>query len=172
MKQRLCLGRSLIHDPPALVMDEPAAGLDPRARIELRDMINHLAAEGKSILISSHILTELAEMCDRVAIIERGRLLVNGTVDEIRNKLVPNREVKIRVLGETSPVENWLAEQPGISQVRVEGDSLRFAHNGPREDEVEMLRAMVLAGLRIAEFGSHITSLEEVFMRVTKGEVQ
>jgi ABC-2 type transport system ATP-binding protein len=153
-------------------MDEPAAGLDPRARIELRDMINHLAAIGKSILISSHILTELAEMCDRVAIIERGRLLVNGTVDEIRSKLVPNREVKLRVLGDTTPIEGWLGQQPGISRVQVEGDSVRFAHNGQREDEAEMLRAMILAGLRIAEFGSHITSLEEVFMRVTKGEVQ
>jgi ABC-2 type transport system ATP-binding protein len=172
MKQRLCLGRALIHDPPALVMDEPAAGLDPRARIELRDMINHLAALGKSILISSHILTELAEMCDRVAIIERGRLLVNGTVEEIRNKLVPHREVKLRVLGDTAPIENWLRDQTGISRVLVEGDSVRFAHSGPREDEADMLRAMILAGLRIAEFGSHITSLEEVFMRVTKGEVQ
>lgn len=172
MKQRLCLGRALIHDPPALVMDEPAAGLDPRARIELRDMINHLASIGKSILISSHILTELAEMCDRVAIIERGRLLVNGTVEEIRKKLVPNREVKIQVLGETTAIQMWLGEQPGIGHVLVEGDSVRFAHNGTREDEAEMLRAMILAGLRIAEFGSHITSLEEVFMRVTKGEVQ
>ena len=153
-------------------MDEPAAGLDPRARLELRDMINHRAAIGKSILISSHILTELAEMCDRVAIIERGRLLVNGTVDEIRSKLVPNREVKLRVLGDTTPIEGWLGQQPGISRVQVEGDSVRFAHNGQREDEAEMLRAMILAGLRIAEFGSHITSLEEVFMRVTKGEVQ
>jgi ABC-2 type transport system ATP-binding protein len=172
MKQRLCLGRALIHDPPALVLDEPAAGLDPRARIELRDMINHLAAIGKSILISSHILTELAEMCDRVAIIERGRLLVNGTVEEIRKKLVPNREVKIQVLGDTTAIQTWLGEQPGIGQVLVEGDSVRFAHNGTREDEAEMLRAMILAGFRIAEFGSHITSLEEVFMRVTKGEVQ
>jgi ABC-2 type transport system ATP-binding protein len=172
MKQRLCLGRALIHDPPALVLDEPAAGLDPRARIELRDMINHLAAIGKSILISSHILTELAEMCDRVAIIERGRLLVNGTVEEIRKKLVPNREVKIQVLGDTTAIQTWLGEQPGIGHVLVEGDSVRFAHNGTREDEAEMLRAMILAGLRIAEFGSHITSLEEVFMRVTKGEVQ
>lgn len=135
-------------------------------------MINHLTALGKSILISSHILTELAEMCDRVAIIERGRLLVNGTVDEIRKRLVPHREVKIRVLGETAPVEAWIGQQSGISHLHIEGDSLRFAHQGLREDEVDMLRAMVLAGLRIAEFGSHITSLEEVFMRVTKGEVQ
>ena len=83
MKQRLCLGRSLIHNPKVLVLDEPAAGLDPRARIELREMITALADDGKSLLISSHILTELAEMCDRVAIIEQGTLLAVGTVEEI-----------------------------------------------------------------------------------------
>jgi ABC-2 type transport system ATP-binding protein len=172
MKQRLCLGRALIHDPPALVLDEPAAGLDPRARIELRDMIGNLAALGKSILISSHILTELAEMCDRVAIIERGRLLANGTVDEIRKNLAPHREVNVRVLGESGPVMSWLKQRPDVQQVKVEGDLLRFAHEGQREQEVDLLRDMVAAGLRVAEFSSHTTSLEEVFMRVTKGEVQ
>ncbi|MGC4005409.1 MAG: hypothetical protein QM811_20735 [Pirellulales bacterium] len=86
MKQRLCLGRTLIHNPTVLIMDEPAAGLDPRARIELREMIGGLAAEKKTILISSHILTELAEMCDMVGIIEQGRLLAVGTVDEILHR--------------------------------------------------------------------------------------
>lgn len=172
MKQRLCLGRALIHDPPALVMDEPAAGLDPRARIELRDMIGSLAAEGKSILISSHILTELAEMCDRVAIIERGRLLANGTVDEIRKSLVPHREVSVRMLGDAEPLRQWLAARSEVQKISVDGEAVRFSHEGRREDEVAMLRAMIIAGLNVAEFGSHTTSLEEVFMRVTKGEVQ
>ncbi|MFO0902921.1 MAG: ABC transporter ATP-binding protein [Pirellulales bacterium] len=172
MKQRLCLGRALIHDPPALVMDEPAAGLDPRARIELRDMIASLAAEGKSILISSHILTELAEMCDRVAIIERGRLLANGTVDEIRKTLVPHREVKVRVIGDAEPLRQWLVARPEIQKATVDGEEVRFSHEGQREDEAALLREMILAGLQVAEFGSHTTSLEEVFMRVTRGEVQ
>jgi ABC-2 type transport system ATP-binding protein len=172
MKQRLCLGRALIHDPPALIMDEPAAGLDPRARIELRDMIADLASLGKSILISSHILTELAEMCDRVAIIERGRLLANGTVDEIRKKLVPHREVNVRVLGDVGNVARWLEQRPDVQRIQVDGESIRFSHEGDREAEVLLLRELVLAGHPIAEFGSHTTSLEEVFMRVTKGEVQ
>ena len=86
MKQRLCLGRAMIHDPAVLVLDEPAAGLDPRARVELRGMIRALADDGKTILVSSHILTELAEMCDTVGIIEHGCLLAVGTVDELRQK--------------------------------------------------------------------------------------
>src|SRR6188768_2537996 len=98
MKQRLCLGRAMIHDPAVLILDEPAAGLDPRARIELREMIRELAADGKTVLVSSHILTELAEMCDRVGIIERGQLLAVGTVEEIQREQQPHREVKVRVL--------------------------------------------------------------------------
>jgi len=86
MKQRLCLGRAMIHDPPVLVLDEPAAGLGPRARIELREMIGQLAADGKALLVSSHILTELAEMCDTVGIIEQGQLLAEGSVDEIQRE--------------------------------------------------------------------------------------
>ena len=98
MKQRLCLGRTMIHDPSVLVLDEPAAGLDPRARIELREMIGQLAADGKAILISSHILTELAEMCDRVGIIEQGRLLAVGTVEEISAGVQDCGQVRVRVL--------------------------------------------------------------------------
>src|SRR5204863_4571896 len=86
MKQRLCLGRAMIHDPAVLILDEPANGLDPRARIELREMIRRLAAAGKAVLVSSHILTELAEMCDRVGIIERGRMLATGSVDDMQKK--------------------------------------------------------------------------------------
>ena len=99
MKQRLCLGRAMIHDPSVLILDEPANGLDPRARIELREMIRQLAADGKTVLVSSHILTELAEMCDVVGIIERGQLLAVGTVAEIQKQQTPHREVKVTVLG-------------------------------------------------------------------------
>ena len=109
MKQRLCLGRAMIHNPPVMIMDEPAAGLDPRARIQLREMIGELAASGKSILVSSHILTELAEMCDTVAIIEQGRLLAVGTVDEIHRARQSHRTVQLRVLDSPQEVCNRLA---------------------------------------------------------------
>ena len=109
MKQRLCLGRAMIHDPAVMILDEPAAGLDPRARIQLREMIGQLAADGKSILVSSHILTELAEMCDTVAIIEQGRLLAVGTVDEIHRARQTHRTVQLRVLGGRRRRLQWLA---------------------------------------------------------------
>lgn len=172
MKQRLCLGRTLIHDPPVLVLDEPAAGLDPRARIELRQIIRRLAAEGKTVLISSHILTELAEMCDAVGIIERGRLLAVGTVDEIQKAQPGQNAVRLRVLGEVEPLLAWLQERIVLHQYRTDGQQLMFTHDGDRESEADLLRDLVMAGFRIAEFGSDRRSLEDVFMQVTKGQVQ
>jgi ABC-2 type transport system ATP-binding protein len=172
MKQRLCLGRAMIHDPSVLILDEPAAGLDPRARIELREMIRELAANGKTILISSHILTELAEMCDRVGIIEQGCLLATGTVQEIYKGATSYSEVRVRVLGGAEPLREWLARRSDVRELRVEGDLLRFSHDGSREEQADFLREIVLAGFRVAEFASHEKSLEDVFMHVTRGVVQ
>jgi ABC-2 type transport system ATP-binding protein len=156
-----------------LVLDEPAAGLDPRARIELREMIRQLAAQGKALLISSHILTELAEMCDRVAIIERGCLLAMGTVEEIQRSVRPHREVVARTLpGGTAAACQWLAGRPEISNVKSADPVVRFSHQGTEEDEANLLRDMILAGVRLSEFASHAISLEDVFMHVTRGEVQ
>ena len=173
MKQRLCLGRSMIHDPAVLILDEPAAGLDPRARIELREMVGRLAKdERKTVLVSSHILTELAEMCDRVGIIEQGQLMAVGTVDEIQRGQRANREIRMRVLETASAAANWLESRDEIVDVRVDGELLLFAHMGSREDEARLLRDLVQADFPIAEFHSHSRSLEDVFMNVTKGAVQ
>ena len=172
MKQRLCLGRAMIHDPSVLILDEPANGLDPRARIELREMVGELAANGKTVLVSSHILTELAEMCDRVAIIERGQLLAVGSVDEIQKEQTPHREVNVRVLHEVTQFTQWLAARDDVSQVQVDGEMVRFAHPGDRESEAVLLKDMVMAGFAVAEFGSHSKSLEDVFMAVTRGAIQ
>ena len=119
MKQRLCLGRTMIHDPSVLMLDEPAAGLDPRARIELREMIERLAAAGKAILISSHILTELAEICDRVGIIEQGRLLAVGSVAEISAAVTGRSTVRVRVLRRRRAAAGWLAARDDIFDVQV-----------------------------------------------------
>jgi ABC-2 type transport system ATP-binding protein len=172
MKQRLCLGRAMVHDPPVLVMDEPAAGLDPRARIQLREMIGQLAAEGKSILISSHILTELAEMCDTVAIIEQGRLLAVGSVDEIQRARQTHRTVQIRVLADADGLCAWLSGRADSHNIRRDGERIEFRHDGDQQTEAEMLRELVLAGFRIVAFGSRAESLEDVFMQVTEGLVQ
>jgi ABC-2 type transport system ATP-binding protein len=172
MKQRLCLGRAMIHDPAVLILDEPANGLDPRARIDLREMIHELAANGKTVLVSSHILTELAEMCDQVAIIERGQLLAVGSVEEIRRQQQPHREVKVRVLGGAGSLAPWLQARAEIGSIHLDGEDVQFAHTGDREAEVSLLKEMVLAGFPIAEFASHSVSLEDVFLAVTQGAVQ
>lgn len=172
MKQRLCLGRAMVHDPPVMVMDEPAAGLDPRARIQLREMIGQLAADGKSILVSSHILTELAEMCDTVAIIEQGRLLATGTVDEIHRARQTQRTVQIRVLTDAEGLCQWLAARGDVHNVHREGDRVEFLHDGDPQTEADMLGELVGAGFRVVAFGSRDESLEDVFMRVTEGLVQ
>ena len=174
MKQRLCLGRAMVHDPAVLILDEPAAGLDPRARIELRVMIRELAECGKTVLVSSHILTELAEMCDRVGIIETGELLATGSVDEIqqgkRNAL--ERGVVVRTLSEPDAVSRFLDEQDDTSDIHIDGQLVHFTHGGSRSDEAQFLRKLIEANFEIAEFRSRQKSLEDVFMEVTQGVVQ
>jgi ABC-2 type transport system ATP-binding protein len=172
MKQRLCLGRTMIHNPSVLVLDEPAAGLDPRARIELRDMILQLAETGKAILISSHILTELAEMCDRVGIIEQGRLLAVGSVAEISSRVQVQSSVRVRLLQNIEGLQSWLGERSDISELHTDGDLATFSFQGDREAEAALLRSMIEAGFAVIEFGAKHKSLEDVFLHVTEGRVQ
>lgn len=172
MKQRLCLGRSMIHDPAVMILDEPAAGLDPRARIELREMIARLAKHGKTILVSSHILTELAEMCDVVGIIEQGQLLATGSVAEIQRGQLTHSRVRVRVLENIEGLAQWLTEKDGYNEIVTDGELLHFSHVGERAEEAVLLKEMIEAGFRIAEFGARHSTLEDVFLNVTKGRVQ
>ena len=164
----------MIHDPAVLVLDEPAAGLDPRARIELREMIRRLAADGKTVLISSHILTELAEMCDLVGIIEQGQMLAVGTVAEIQRRGSQHQLswVKARVLGGAESAATWLTARDDVQELKIDGEMLTFAHAGDENSEAELLRDMIAAGFRVAAFGGHQQSLEDVFLQVTAGLVQ
>src|SRR6185295_9385335 len=118
----LCLGRTMIHNPSVLILDVPAAGLDPRARIELRDMISRLAEAGKAILISSHILTELAEISDRVGILEQGRLLAVGSVAEISAGVQTRSTVHVRVLCDGERLRGWLAARGDIEELQTDGE--------------------------------------------------
>lgn len=172
MKQRLCLGRTMIHNPSVLILDEPAAGLDPRARIELREMINRLAEAGKAVLISSHILTELAEVCDRVGILEQGRLLAVGSVAEISARVQTQSMVRVRVLEDGERLRGWLATSADINELQVDGDLISFTHRGDRDSEASLLKKIVEAGFRVVEFGAQHKSLEDVFLHVTEGRVQ
>ncbi|MDA8744146.1 ABC transporter ATP-binding protein [Rubripirellula amarantea] len=172
MKQRLCLGRALIHDPAVLILDEPAAGLDPRARIQLRQMIRELADRGKTVLISSHILTELAEVCDSVGIIEQGKLLATGSVDEIEQQQANTRELVIRVLDQSETAAAWLKTREDVDALIVDGERLRFAFSGDVRDQASLVASMIGEGFVIAEIVSHKKSLEDVFLQVTEGLVQ
>jgi ABC-2 type transport system ATP-binding protein len=177
MKQRLCLGRALIHDPAVMILDEPAAGLDPRARIDLRRMIRELADRGKTVLISSHILTELAEMCDSVGIIECGRLLATGSVEQIQYQQARHHELTIRLLDRAEQAAEQLrrdAQLGGllVGELLVDGDLLRFEFAGQPSDQAAMVSTLVGAGFQVVEVVSHKKTLEDVFLQVTAGLVQ
>src|SRR3954463_16464941 len=118
MKHRLCLAKTLVHDPPVLILDEPASGLDPRARLEMKALLNELKGMGKTILVSSHILSELADFCTSIGIIERGRLLAAGSIQEIQRQLRSHRVLKVRVLdGSTDRAESVLRDEPAVRSV-------------------------------------------------------
>ena len=172
MKQRLCLGRTMIHDPSVLILDEPAAGLDPRARIELREMISQLADRGKAVLISSHILTELAEICDKVGIIEQGKLLAVGSVEEISSKAESTSRVRLRTLDDPQRLHDWLAQHSETSDVLLEAGVITLNHDGGEAAQAALLREIVEAEFSIIEFASKTKSLEDVFLHVTEGRVQ
>lgn len=173
MRQRLCLGRAMIHDPAVLILDEPANGLDPRARIELRHMIRGLAAEGKSLLVSSHILTELGEMCDAIGIVERGQLLVTGTVAEIKARLRPHIDVVIQLLERGEALGEWLIAKTNVSQIQAAPRTVRFQFAATDEaEQAQLVNSIVTAGFPVLEYGTESRSLEDVFLQITTGAVQ
>ncbi len=172
MRQRLCLGRSMIHSPAVLILDEPANGLDPRARIELRQMIQQLAVDGTTILVSSHILTELAEMCDQVGIIERGSLLAVGSVADIRRTIQGALRVEMTALNRGEQLHSWLHEQAGVLNIKRTGNTLSLELEGGATEQVALLKAIISADFAILEFAAHRETLEDVFMKVTTGAIQ
>jgi ABC-2 type transport system ATP-binding protein len=172
LKQRLCLAKTLLHDPSTLILDEPAAGLDPRARVELRELVRALAATGKAILVSSHILTELAEMCDGVAVIERGVLKASGSVSSILQGLRRGALVYVRTLGPVDALERALVELPGVERVRREREGAVFEHAGGTAALADVLAALVARGLQPVEFAPREANLEELFLSLTEGKLQ
>ncbi|HEY9509490.1 MAG TPA: ABC transporter ATP-binding protein [Verrucomicrobiae bacterium] len=174
MKQRVSLGRALVYDPDVLILDEPAAGLDPRARVELRELLGLLAEQKKAILISSHILTELTEICNGVVIIERGKLLETGTIEDVLKKSTARRTVAIRLLDpQQSPLLlKELLQTPFVENARVTGTELHFELAGDENAACDILAQLIERKFRVLEFHQTKADLEDIFMNVTKGGVQ
>jgi ABC-2 type transport system ATP-binding protein len=172
MKQRVSLARAMVHDPEILILDEPAAGLDPRARIELRELLKALAERGKAILISSHILTELSEICDATVIIEQGKIVRAGTMAEIVASDAPLRSVLVRTRGSLDDLHKAVLQMPGVHGARVAGAHVEADLEGGDEACQALLAHLVRQGLPVVEFACRKTGLEEIFMNVTKGKVQ
>lgn len=171
MKQRLCLARALIHDPKVLILDEPASGLDPRARVEMRDILRNLKSMGKTILISSHILPELAEMCDEIGVIDNGKLIAHGNVASIQAQLQGEKRIVVKVTDRLNEVRAFLEEDPLISSIDVMDNRLEIAFNyrGTDDDQVALLKKAILANLPIYAVSEEEKDLEDVFMAITKG---
>ena len=171
MKQRLCLARCLIHDPKVLILDEPASGLDPRARIEMRDILKTLKGMGKTILISSHILPELAEMCDEIGVIDNGKLIAHGSVAEIQKKLQGEKAITVRLAGKIANAIAFFEEQPFVASIeKLDGEEgISFIYRGDEMEQIDMLKRAILNELPVVSFMEHVTNLEDVFMEITKG---
>ncbi len=174
MKQRLCLAKTLLHDPKLLLLDEPASGLDPRARIELKELLKELSNMGKTILISSHILPELADFCNKVGIIEKGNLLLNGGMDEILAQINGGKCNMVRFadgedIGKAIAI---IQEIAGVAKADEYDGQLQITFDHAQVAPYQLLNALVFAGCRVESFTESKLDLEDLFMSVTKGLVQ
>jgi ABC-2 type transport system ATP-binding protein len=167
MGQRLCLGRALIHDPDVLILDEPAAGLDPKARVELKHLIRILAGEGKTIFISSHILTELGEMCDTLLFIDQGRIAHHGSTESLQRRGGARAVIHVALASDPGRLQEWAAVSPGVSflEATKSGARLELDAEAP-EDIARVLQRMVTAGLPVVEFRREERKLEDAFIEM------
>jgi ABC-2 type transport system ATP-binding protein len=175
MQQRLCLAHTLVHDPRVLLLDEPASGLDPRARVELRELIRELRILGKTIVISSHILPELEELCTSVAIVDHGQVLAQGKVADIERRLRAGAVLRVRVLGDLTEIEAaraHFAAQPLVASVAVLDDGMiEIGFRGDDAASASLLAGAIEAGIRVASFGRAASDLEELFLQVTSRDL-
>jgi len=171
MQQRLGLARVLIHDPKVLVLDEPASGLDPRARIEIRELLRELKRMGKTIMISSHILSELEEICDRIGIIEHGRLVFSGTMEEIRQRMGVQSKVRVRVANNQQRAIELLSALPEVQDVQSTGDYIAVTLRKDQNTDGIIARALVNGDIDIVSLEPQQVKLDEAFLQLTKGIV-
>ena len=173
MQQRLCLAHALVHDPKVLLLDEPASGLDPRARVELRELLRELRSMGKTIVISSHILPELEELCTSVAIVDRGQVLAQGRVADIEKRLRFGAVLRVRLLLDEaqSTARDWFAADPDVASAVILPDgTIELGFRGDDAASARLLAASVASGLSIVSFARAASDLEELFLQVTSAD--
>lgn len=172
MKQRLCLARCLVHDPDVLILDEPASGLDPRARIEMREILKELKLMGKTIIISSHILPELAEMVDEIGVIEHGEMIAQGKVSDIQNRLRVKKVIHIRTLEQEDILAGKLRDEPFVTSVLTDNTGVHVHFSGDDIQQSTLLRQVISWGIPVVSFQEAQSNLEDVFLEITKGGSQ
>jgi ABC-2 type transport system ATP-binding protein len=174
-KQRLSLARVLINDPAVLILDEPAAGLDPRARVQLRDLTRALADQGKAIFISSHILTELSEICDAVTIIEAGKLCASKSIRALQKQVDAGQRIAVALhkptLDEKEALVRFLLETPGVMRSEMSKRGAVFSYEGASSFRAEILKRLITNDFPVTEFYSATSDLEDAFLTLTKGKV-
>ena len=169
MKQRLCVARALIHNPQLLILDEPASGLDPRARFELKEVMKNLGAMGKTIIISSHILPELGEMCNSIGVMEKGNLVASGKVEEITRRSRRSNPLTIEVLDNKELAIQILKQTPLVEKISIREDAIIIAFSGDDEEMAQLLTSLIMNGVRISNFHREPGNLETLFLEITGG---
>lgn len=169
MKQRLCVARALLHNPKLLILDEPNSGLDPRARVEMKELLLNLRSMGKTIIISSHILSELSEMCNSIGIMNRGQLVTAGRIDDIMAKLRDDKRIHIQVASEMEPAVRLMQEQAGVVVESVRENEIIISHSGSDQQICAMLGYLIQNQIVLTGFHREEGSLESLFMQLTGG---
>lgn len=167
MKQRLCLARAMIHDPAFLILDEPTSGMDPRTRMELKETLRELCAEGKTILISSHILSELSRMCTDIGIIDAGQIVLSGSMTEILQKVNDSNLLRIGVCEQRDRAVELLRKESAVKTIAVRDDELAIRFHGSRWEEAQLLKKLIAAEIPVNGFIREQGDLESIFMQIT-----
>lgn len=169
MKQRLSLARSLMHDPKLLILDEPSSGMDPRARFEMKGILKNLQKLDKTVIISSHILVELGEVCDRVGIIDRGKIVSQGTIDEIMAQVGGSNEIEVNVIDKLEEATNVINGFKGIQNLKLDGKSFIANLSGGEEESYNLLKLLINNNVKVSSFRRKEGNLEDIFIQITKG---
>lgn len=170
MKQRLCLARCLVHNPELLILDEPASGMDPRARFEMKGILKNLKEMGKTIIVSSHILSELGEICTRIGIIKNGSIVCEGTVEEVMLRASGTAPINITVMGDPEKAIEVLKQIPDVKEISLDGNKVTASVAGGDKEAKEILKALVTQEVSVIGFAKAVGNLEDVFIQITEDD--